>query len=550
MKNVLVVSVALVIFFLTTIPAYAYDKTSPPSNGGITTISNGVLDVHIEDTLVGTGFGTYTVSTGSAHSNPGQNVFYGGAADNPWSSYNTITIWDTDPVIKKHYITSNDPSISPSPGFIIQFLDAFNPVILTSTPTQLEIEWGPTPEWLWIRQDIEVLGTTLTDTKVRVTMGVRNGDTVPHRIAAIRYEWDLKIDDMDGSWLRPWIDSSTPGTLRNTEFTWAAPFTFQFWETTNYPTNLFSINGSISEPSALPIPATPPSTFFKYADWGGAYSTASMYTTAGATIGGSDPCDSSVIYYWDPIPLQPGEEFWVTAYLWTPSPPLPPVANFTWTPSIPKVDESVAFDASSSTPNGGEIVNYAWSFGDGHHGTGEIATYTYVSPGTYTVTLNVTDSEGLWDIEQKQIQVVQPYGPEAESTATPDTALTDESIEFDASASLPGWNGTREMPIVEYRWDFGDGNKTTTSSPTVYHSFSSSGIYCVTLTVYAPGATPETDSTTHRVTVISTPVGGYSFPIEGYATTKPLAVYLALAAIFTVSFTMIKRKTHRRTKQS
>jgi len=105
------------------------------------------------------------------------------------------------------------------------------------------------------------------------------------------------------------------------------------------------------------------------------------------------------------------------------------------------------------------------------------------------------------------------------------------------------------MPIVEYRWDFGDGNKTTTSTPIVYHSFSSPGIYYVTLTVYAPGATPETDSTPHKVTVITTPVGGYSIPIKTYATEKPLTPYLALIAILATVFTMIKRKKHIGTKR-
>lgn len=46
------------------------------------------------------------------------------------------------------------------------------------------------------------------------------------------------------------------------------------------------------------------------------------------------------------------------------------------------------------------------------------------------------------------------------------------------------------------------------------------------------------------------PVGGYSMPIEGYTTTKPLTPYLALVAILTVAFTAIKSKIQRRTKHS
>lgn len=106
------------------------------------------------------------------------------------------------------------------------------------------------------------------------------------------------------------------------------------------------------------------------------------------------------------------------------------------------------------------------------------------------------------------------------------------------------------MPIVEYCWDFGDGNQTTTFTPIVYHSFGSSGNYYVTLTVYALGATPETDITSREVTIISMPIGGYSLPIKGCTTTKSLTLYLTIVAILTVSFTMIRRKTHKRTEGS
>lgn len=220
----------------------------------------------------------------------------------------------------------------------------------------------------------------------------------------------------------------------------------------------------------------------------------------------------------------------------------PPIANFTWAPSIPKVNQSVTFDGSSSSADGVSIVSYEWGFGHGGHSSGKIVAHTYTASGFYTVTLNITDSEGFWDIEQKQIQVVQPCGPKAEFTATPETADVGESVKFDASDSLSGFDGTHGMPITEYRWDFGGSINITTPTPIVYYSFISPGIYYVTLTVYAPGATLEMDSTTHKVTVISAPVGGYSIPIKGYTTEKPLTLYLALTAILTVGFAIVKRR--------
>jgi len=77
-----------------------------------------------------------------------------------------------------------------------------------------------------------------------------------------------------------------------------------------------------------------------------------------------------------------------------------PVANFTWTPLNPTVYQTVNFDASASTPDGGTIVSYMWDFGDGTplvSETGPITTYTYTMAGTYNVILTVTDDEGLTD---------------------------------------------------------------------------------------------------------------------------------------------------------
>ncbi len=235
--------------------------------------------------------------------------------------------------------------------------------------------------------------------------------------------------------------------------------------------------------------------------------------------------------------------YYLNWHVWQPPSQTPhPTASFSWTPSIPKTSEAINFDASASTPNGGTIINYAWDFGDGSTANGKIVVHSYKGPGTYIVTLNVTDSNGLWDIEQKQITVVQPYGPKADFKAIPQTARVGERIKFDASASLLGWNGTHNMPITEYRWNFGDGNITVTNQPIIYHSYGAAGNYYVTLTVYAPGATPETDSTTVKVTVFAVPVGGQSTSLKTPTTGKDVTTHLAFVVVITAVFIVIKRK--------
>jgi len=93
--------------------------------------------------------------------------------------------------------------------------------------------------------------------------------------------------------------------------------------------------------------------------------------------------------------------------------PRGPEAVFTFLPPNPKVNETVTFDASTSLPGWRargnitiqRIVSYEWDFGDGITGMGQNPTHAYFEPGNYTVTLNVTDAEGIWDTDTVTVNV-------------------------------------------------------------------------------------------------------------------------------------------------
>lgn len=77
-------------------------------------------------------------------------------------------------------------------------------------------------------------------------------------------------------------------------------------------------------------------------------------------------------------------------------PDLGPKASFFVSPARRRAKKVLTFHASGSKDPDGKIINYAWDFGDGGHLEGPQTTrvHRYKKPGTYTVTLTVTDDEG------------------------------------------------------------------------------------------------------------------------------------------------------------
>jgi len=83
----------------------------------------------------------------------------------------------------------------------------------------------------------------------------------------------------------------------------------------------------------------------------------------------------------------------------------PPNASFSYSPTNPEVGESITFDASGSSDPDGSVVSYEWTFGDGTSATGETASHTYSSEGSYSATLTVTDGDGSTDSVTNTIQI-------------------------------------------------------------------------------------------------------------------------------------------------
>jgi PKD repeat protein len=69
-----------------------------------------------------------------------------------------------------------------------------------------------------------------------------------------------------------------------------------------------------------------------------------------------------------------------------------PSAEFEFSPASPRYGQQIFFTAEKSrAPEGRHIVSYDWNFGSGRTGNGVTIAKQYDTPGTYTVTLTVTD---------------------------------------------------------------------------------------------------------------------------------------------------------------
>jgi PKD repeat protein len=66
-----------------------------------------------------------------------------------------------------------------------------------------------------------------------------------------------------------------------------------------------------------------------------------------------------------------------------------------------------AFDAGAAGDTDGTITSYAWDFGDGETGTGANVSHTFAAPGTYQVSLEVTDDDGATDVATANVTVEQ-----------------------------------------------------------------------------------------------------------------------------------------------
>jgi PKD repeat protein len=158
-----------------------------------------------------------------------------------------------------------------------------------------------------------------------------------------------------------------------------------------------------------------------------------------------------------------------------------PVVDFTISPPVANINQSITFDGSLTRDEGlicGDACTYTWDFGtDAATRTGRVVTASFPTSGVRTARLSVTDPRGATSSKTASFTVTAPTAPVAQFIVIPVSPRVGQSAYFDSGNSTVGAGAN----ITGWTWDFGDGNIGT--GQTINHTFAIAGAYSVTLTI-------------------------------------------------------------------
>ena len=143
----------------------------------------------------------------------------------------------------------------------------------------------------------------------------------------------------------------------------------------------------------------------------------------------------------------------------------------------------VQFDASVSSDMDGDILSYAWDFGDNQHSILEKPQHQYAQAGNYTVTLTVSD---LIDNQSMTRHIV--LDTTVNHTPVPMINLLSN---LNDTVSLSGESSTDDGQIVTYRWNF-NGEFIQETSEAMYRFTTTGDKYISLMVIDEKGSSDST----------------------------------------------------------
>lgn len=146
-----------------------------------------------------------------------------------------------------------------------------------------------------------------------------------------------------------------------------------------------------------------------------------------------------------------------------------PVADFTGTPAIScRIPANVSFTAT-----GTGAISWTWDFGDGATGTGRTTTHSYDRQGTFSVSLQATNTFGC------SVNVLKPDYIRIQEPTVSFVVDTPRGCIPLITNFIPTVNSVD--PVVRYNWNFGDGATSNQVRPS--HTYTTQGDFTVTLEI-------------------------------------------------------------------
>ena len=178
---------------------------------------------------------------------------------------------------------------------------------------------------------------------------------------------------------------------------------------------------------------------------------------------------------------------------------------------------TLVFNGSSSDDGMNvSASSYFWDYGDETNGTGNPVSKTYETPGTYTISLTVTDAAGNSDTSSMPVIIHDTERPSQVTFSFGyQTAGLNNTTKYFESSSKEGestylnasaTDNVDNMSAMTFAWSFGDDSDNVSGMGEMYsnvsHVFESAGNYQVLLQV-TDHAGNEAESYSYNLTVAS-----------------------------------------------
>ncbi|MBT7483751.1 PKD domain-containing protein, partial [Candidatus Peregrinibacteria bacterium] len=152
------------------------------------------------------------------------------------------------------------------------------------------------------------------------------------------------------------------------------------------------------------------------------------------------------------------------------------------------IDEEYLFKAIDASSPNGSIEEYEWDFGDGSNVTrNKTAEHTYDEPGTYIISLTLTDEADEKGTVEVEVRVVaEESSPTAKVTTNQD--WSSDGGESEISGEVPytvvfsGTNSTDpDDNIVNYEWDLDGDGTIDGAGEEIEYTYEEDGTFYATL---------------------------------------------------------------------